>query len=122
MNNENTLSMKAYVDKKDLEAFSQALMEQTVKLQVENQKLKDKVEHLEELLKNVPMNKTNSGIVVPEGYATGTVSGASPKTNNVTGFGIIGAAPSSEDVDDLIWSDRDIPQDTLVEWLWEHDD
>lgn len=91
----NVLNIKTAIDKKDLEAFSQALMEQTVKLQVENQKLKEKVEHLEELLKNVPMNKTNSGIVVPEGYAMGVISGASPKTNNVTGFGIIGAASSS---------------------------
>ena len=117
----NVLNIKTAIDKKDLEAFSQALLEQNVKLQIENQQLKEKVEHLEELLKHVPMGKTNSGIVVPEGYAMGTVSGASPKTNNITGFGIIGAAPSSKDVDDLIWSDRDIPQDTLDEWTWERE-
>lgn len=64
MNKENLLSFKAHVDKKDLEIFSQALMEQVVKLQVENQQLKEKVEHLEMLLKNVPMDKNEYGIIV----------------------------------------------------------
>jgi regulator of replication initiation timing len=50
--NDNILSIKAHVAKKDLEAFSQALMEQTIALQIENQRLKEKLEHLEELLKN----------------------------------------------------------------------
>lgn len=52
---DNILSIKTYVAKKDLEAFSQALMEQTIALQIENQRLKEKLEHLEELLKNSPI-------------------------------------------------------------------
>lgn len=52
---DNLLSFKAHVDKKDLESFSQALMEQVVKLQIENQQLKEKLAHLEELLLNVPV-------------------------------------------------------------------
>lgn len=34
---DNVISLKTHVDKKDLEAFSQALMETVTKLQVENQ-------------------------------------------------------------------------------------
>ena len=54
--NDTLLSMKAHIDKKDLEAFSQSLMQQTITLQIENQKLKEKLEHLESLLihSNVP--------------------------------------------------------------------
>lgn len=51
----NVLNIKTAIDKKDLEAFSQALMEQVVKLQIENQQLKEKVEHLEELLRGLPV-------------------------------------------------------------------
>lgn len=76
MNKENLLSFKTQVDKKDLEAFSQALMEQVVKLQVENQQLKEKVEHLETLLTNTPTTKTESGIIIPEGFAVGGISRA----------------------------------------------
>ena len=125
----NIVNIKTAIDKKDLEAFSQALMNQVVKLQVENEKLKEKVEHLEELLKNVPMGKTSSGILTgyrgnTVGIASGFLSGQdsqqsldrTTQTNNPTGFGIIGAAPSSKDADDLIWTDRDIPQETLDEW------
>lgn len=53
--NDNLFSLKAHVAKKDLEAFSQALMEQTIVLQIENQRLKEKLDHLEELLKNAPI-------------------------------------------------------------------
>lgn len=54
-NKENLLSFSAQVEKKDLQAFSQALMGQMIKLQVENQQLKERVEHLEELLKGLPV-------------------------------------------------------------------
>lgn len=51
----NVISFKTQVDKKDLEAFTQALVETTTKLQIENEQLKEKVKHLEELLMNVPI-------------------------------------------------------------------
>ena len=53
---DNILSFKAAVDKKDLEKFAEVLFEKYIELQIENQKLKEKLEHLEELLinSNVP--------------------------------------------------------------------
>lgn len=52
---ENILSFSAQVDKKDLQSFSQALMNQVINLQVENQRLLEKVAHLETLLVNLPV-------------------------------------------------------------------
>lgn len=81
----NVLNIKTAIDKKDLEAFSQALMEQVVKFQIKNQQLKEKVEHLEELLKSVPMEKTPNGILTTckdIKYAVGGITGGLVKTNN----------------------------------------
>lgn len=52
MNNE-TISFTQYVLKKDLETYSKALFKQVQALQIENAMLQSKLEHLEELLKNV---------------------------------------------------------------------
>lgn len=52
MNNE-TISFTQYVLKKDLEAYSKALFKQVQALQIENTMLQSKLEHLEELLKNM---------------------------------------------------------------------
>ena len=41
---------------KDLEELSQILLDKSIDLQIENQKLKKKVEHLEELLKHAPVS------------------------------------------------------------------
>ena len=46
------LDFSAAVDKKDLKLFSQALYKQNIALQIEVEKLKTLVEHLEVLLKN----------------------------------------------------------------------
>lgn len=52
---DNVVSIQKYIDKKDLESYAKALTEQTIKLQIENQQLKDRLEHLEELLKHAPV-------------------------------------------------------------------
>ena len=52
MEENNLVSLKGFVLKKDLEAFSQALLTANLKLQVENEELKNKLAHLEEMLKN----------------------------------------------------------------------
>lgn len=52
MNNE-TISFTQYVLKKDLETYSKALFKQVQALQLENAMLQSKLEHLEELLKNI---------------------------------------------------------------------
>ena len=46
----NTINFTQHVLKKDLEAYSAALFELTQKLMIENQELKEKLKHLEELL------------------------------------------------------------------------
>ena len=50
------VSLKTYVQLKDLEELSQVLLDKSIDLQIENQKLKAKVAHLEDLLKhsNIP--------------------------------------------------------------------
>lgn len=47
---DNLLSFKLHLDKKDLKDFAQALFKRVSDLEVENQQLKAKVEHLETLL------------------------------------------------------------------------
>lgn len=53
MEENNLVSFNSFVLKKDLETFTQALYKQTIALQLENEKLLNKIAHLEELLKNV---------------------------------------------------------------------
>lgn len=53
METNNLISMNQFILKQDLEAFSQALFKQNIALQIENEKLKVKLEHLEQLLKAV---------------------------------------------------------------------
>lgn len=53
MQTDNLISLNQHILKQDLEAFSQALFKQNIALQIENEKLKVKLEHLEELLKNI---------------------------------------------------------------------
>ena len=48
------LDFSAAVDKKDLKLFSQALYKQNIVLQIEVEKLKTLVEHLEDLLMKNP--------------------------------------------------------------------
>lgn len=48
------IDFKTAVKEKDLEVFAKALFEQVTKLQIENRELKDQVDHLEDLLMNVP--------------------------------------------------------------------
>lgn len=52
MEDNNLVSLKGFILKKDLEAFSQALLTANLRLQVENEELKNKLAHLEELIKN----------------------------------------------------------------------
>lgn len=52
MNNE-VISFTQFVLKKDLEVYSQALFKQIQALQLENVMLQSKLEHLEQLLKNM---------------------------------------------------------------------
>jgi len=52
MTNE-TISFNHYVLKKDLEVYSQALFKANLALQLENERLQSKLQHLEELLNNV---------------------------------------------------------------------
>jgi hypothetical protein len=52
MTNE-VISFTQYVLRKDLEVYSQALFKQVQALQLENAMLHSKLEHLEELLKNI---------------------------------------------------------------------
>jgi predicted ArsR family transcriptional regulator len=47
------ISFSHYVLAKDLEAYSQALFKQVQALQLQNAVLQSKLEHLEELLKNI---------------------------------------------------------------------
>ena len=49
----NIVNFNQQVLKKDLEKFSQALFEECNRLRIENQQLKEKLEHLEKLLYNV---------------------------------------------------------------------
>lgn len=49
----NTISFTQHVLKKDLEVYANALFKQTVALQIENEGLKEKLAHLEELLKGM---------------------------------------------------------------------
>ena len=60
MQTDNLISMNQFILKQDLEAFSQALFKQNIALQIENEKLKVKLEHLEQLLKavDVPIVET----------------------------------------------------------------
>ncbi len=54
----DTISFTQYVLRKDLEIYSKALFKQVQALQIENQMLQSKLEHLEELLKssaNIPI-------------------------------------------------------------------
>ena len=51
---EKIIEMYAKVSKSDLEAFSKRLFKKVNYLEVENAVLKEKLMHLEELLKNVP--------------------------------------------------------------------
>ena len=53
--NNKVVSLKTYVQMKDLEELSQVLLNKSVDLQIENQKLKKRLEHLEELLKSAPV-------------------------------------------------------------------
>lgn len=48
------IDFKTAVKEKDLESFAKALFEQVTKLQIQNRELQEKIDHLEELLKNVP--------------------------------------------------------------------
>lgn len=50
---DNKLLFNLQLDKKDLEEFSKALFVRTNMLELENQQLKDKLKHLEELLANI---------------------------------------------------------------------
>lgn len=53
----DTISFTQYVLRKDLETYSKALFKQVQALQIENEMLQSKLEHLEELLKsssNIP--------------------------------------------------------------------
>lgn len=56
---DKVVSLKTYVQLKDLEELSQILLEKSIDLQIENQKLKAKISHLESLLKhsNIPSVK-----------------------------------------------------------------
>lgn len=49
----NKLLFNLQLDKKDLEEFSKALFVRTNMLELENQQLKEKISHLEELLANI---------------------------------------------------------------------
>lgn len=54
----DTISFTQYVLRKDLETYSKALFKQVQALQIENELLQSKLEHLEELLKsstNIPI-------------------------------------------------------------------
>lgn len=53
MQTDNLVSLNQHILKQDLEAFSQALFKLNISLQIENEKLKEKLAHLEELLKSV---------------------------------------------------------------------
>lgn len=57
----NKLEIKAYLDKKDLELYYKVLFEQNFTLQLENERLKEKVQHLEELLVNMDSVPTIGG-------------------------------------------------------------
>jgi regulator of replication initiation timing len=60
MGNEgDVIYFKTHVKAKDLEAYSKALFEENQNLMLEISKLKEKVEHLEDLLIN-----TNSHLVI----------------------------------------------------------
>lgn len=58
-------------------------MEQTVKLQIENQQLKERLEHLEDLLKNAPMEETALGILV-KGGMSGLGIGGTVNSDDIT--------------------------------------
>jgi len=53
MNEGKIISFSHYVLAKDLEVYSQALFKQVQSLQLQNAVLLSKLEHLEELLKNM---------------------------------------------------------------------
>lgn len=53
---DNIIDFKKMKDKKDWEDFAKAQIDVIMKLQVENNKLQDKITHLELLLNNVPSN------------------------------------------------------------------
>lgn len=48
----DTIDLKAYVDRKDLELFTKKLFEEFMQLKIENETLKEKLQHTEDLLKN----------------------------------------------------------------------
>lgn len=49
---DNVIDFTKFKDMKDLKQFTNALYHQVVKLQTENEDLKNKIKHLEELLLN----------------------------------------------------------------------
>lgn len=53
----DTIDLKAYVDRKDLELFTKKLFEEFMELKIENETLKEKLQHTEELLKNANVLK-----------------------------------------------------------------
>lgn len=63
------MKLEQEISNKDQEAYTKALFELVTKLQIENQQLKEKLDHAEELLKNVevatPVNSTGGGHFMP---------------------------------------------------------
>lgn len=49
----NLINFNAFVEEKDLKEFCQALFTRVNKLELENEKLREKVDHLEYLLTNM---------------------------------------------------------------------
>lgn len=59
----NVVSFTQEVLKKDLKDFSSALYKETIRLQIENEQLKQKIIHLEELLVNSNVPKIGESII-----------------------------------------------------------
>ena len=49
------MKLEQEISNKDQEAYTKALFELVTKLQIENQQLKEKLEHAEDLLKNMDL-------------------------------------------------------------------
>ena len=54
------MKLEQEISTKDQEAYTKALFELVTKLQIENQQLKEKLEHAEDLLKNVEIPTLNT--------------------------------------------------------------
>lgn len=77
------MKLEQEISNKDQEAYTKALFELVTKLQIENQHLKEKLEHAEDLLKNMEIPTLTNPLTLGNLKFTGIEVGLYPKSKTI---------------------------------------